>query len=47
MLKYKILEKIGQGSFGTVLKAMGPNNNIVAIKEIDNCNPFLQDKVEQ
>jgi calcium-dependent protein kinase len=47
MLKYKILDRIGQGSFGTVLKAMGPNNSIVAIKEVGNCNPFLQEKVEQ
>lgn len=40
MHRYRVLEKIGEGSFGVVVKALSSNNQTVAIKEIVGCNPF-------
>ncbi len=47
MHKYQLLERIGEGSFGVVYRAVSSKGVTYAIKEITNCNPFERERVQQ
>jgi serine/threonine protein kinase len=47
LAKYIFEEQIGQGSFGTVHKAVDSNGTRFAIKRVYNNDLFIKEKIEE